>query len=360
MNIIFGYNISYYLNISLSLSIDVQNPVFSPSKPYYFQKPITILMNFIDHFYSLVKQIPKGNVSTYGELARALGDIRASRAVGRMLNANPYAPVVPCHRVVMSDGSLGGFGGGVDKKIALLESEGVEVSLGEIIDFMDIVFKDFETDYPLKKMRKEQNRLKKLVILEDDFSNIETVAGVDVAYDDKAFGAIAVYDWEDMDILERKTMAIDVEIPYITTYLAFRELPVIERLIKKLEDKPTLLLIDGNGVLHPYGMGIASHVGVKLGVPTIGVAKTLLCGKVKREVNSVGEYSEVEFEGRIIGYAFKSSPRAKKLIYISPGHKISFETALNVVKRFCKHKIPEPIREAHALATKARNASKEL
>ncbi|MEE9151159.1 MAG: endonuclease V [Thermoplasmata archaeon] len=315
-------------------------------------------MNFIDHFYSLVKQIPKGKVSTYGELARALGDIRASRAVGRMLNQNPYAPRIPCHRVVMSDGSLGGFGGGVDKKIALLESEGVEVSLGDIIDFTDVVFKDFETDYPLEKMRKEQNRLKKLVILEDDFSKIGTVAGVDVAYGDLGFGACTIYDYKSMNLLKERTVEKEVEIPYIPTYLAFREFPMIKELINSLDEKPTVLLVDGNGVLHPYGMGIASHVGVKLGVPTIGVAKALLCGKVKREVNSVGEYSEVEFEGRIIGYAFKSSPMAKKLIYISPGHKISFETAFSVVKRFCKHKIPEPIREAHALATKARNAKR--
>ena len=67
-------------------------------------------MKFVEYFYSLVKQIPESKVSSYGELARALGDIKASRAVGRMLNANPYAPVVACHRVVMSDGSIGGFG----------------------------------------------------------------------------------------------------------------------------------------------------------------------------------------------------------------------------------------------------------
>jgi deoxyinosine 3'endonuclease (endonuclease V) len=66
----------------------------------------------------------------------------------------------------------------------------------------------------------------------------------------------------------------------------------------------------------------------------------------------------VEYEGRVIGYALKSSPRTKKLIYISPGHKISFETALKVVKRFCKNKLPEPLREAHALATKERNAAR--
>ncbi|UCG70557.1 MAG: endonuclease V [Thermoplasmata archaeon] len=313
-------------------------------------------MSFHDYFYSLVKQIPKGKVSTYGELARALGDIRAARAVGRMLNENPYAPIVPCHRVVMSDGTLGGFGGGIPKKIRLLENEGVHVEEDMIVDFEDVYFHDFKTKCPLKKMRVEQKRLKKLVKLQDDFSNIETVGGVDVAYNGNGLGACAVFSYENMDILDSKTIEAKINVPYIPTYLAFRELPIIDKVMKKLSHKPTLLLIDGNGVLHPYGMGIASHVGVKLDVPTIGVAKTLLCGSVKKEVKKVGDYSKVEFEEKLIGYAYKSSPRAKKLIYISPGHKVSFKTALDVVKKFCKYKIPEPIREAHSLATSAKNA----
>ncbi len=315
-------------------------------------------MKFNDYFYSLVKQIPEGKVSTYGELARALGDIRASRAVGRMLNENPYAPIVPCHRVVMSDGSLGGFGGGIKKKIKLLDKEGVKVRDDNIVDFDHVLFKNFKTKYPLKTLREEQMRLKKFIKLEDDFSKIKTVGGVDVAYDDKGYGACVVYDYEDLTILEKRTLGIEVGIPYIPTYLTFRELPVIEGLIKNLKNKPTMLLIDGNGVLHPYGMGIASHVGVKLDIPTIGVAKNLLCGNIKKEVKKVGDYSEVVYEGKVIGYALKSSSRSKKLIYISPGHKVTFDTALNVVKRFCKHKIPEPIREAHALATKARNKTR--
>jgi deoxyribonuclease V len=313
-------------------------------------------MKFDDYFYSLVKQIPKGMVSTYGELARALGDIRGARAVGRLLNENPYAPIVPCHRVVMSDGGIGGFGGGIEKKIKLLDKEGVKVRDDNIVDFDNVLFKDFKTKYPLKKLREEQMRLKKSIKLEDDFSEVETVGGVDVAYDDKGYGACALYDFESLKKIGNVTHKTDVEIPYIPTYLAFRELPVIEGLIKTLKNKPTVLLLDGNGVLHPYGMGIASHVGVVLDIPTIGVAKKLLCGNLKRKVSSVGEYSEVEYEGRMIGYALRSSPRSKKPIYISPGHKVSFKTALSIVKRFCKHKIPEPIREAHALATKTRNA----
>lgn len=317
-------------------------------------------MDFLEYFYTLVKQIPKGQVSTYGNLARALGDIRASRAVGRMLNQNPYAPIVPCHRVVMSDGSLGGFGAGIPEKIKRLKAEGVTVTDGKISGFEDILFTYFTSDSPLKKMREEQKRLKKKVKIKDEISDIKTVCGVDVAYDkDKGFGACVMFDYESKEEIANVTVEHEVKVPYIPTYLAFRELPVIERLMKKLDVEPSVLLIDGNGVLHPYKMGIASHVGVKLGVPTIGVAKSQLCGKMKNNPSTVGSYSEIEFEKQLIGYAYKSSQRGKKPIFISPGHRTSFKTSLTVVKRFSKYKLPEPIRHAHRLATESRNAARK-
>jgi deoxyribonuclease V len=315
-------------------------------------------MDFTEYFYTLVKQIPEGRVSTYGALARALGDIRASRAVGRMLNANPYAPVVPCHRVVMRDGNLGGFGAGIPEKIKRLAKEGVYISDDRVVEFEDIFFNDFLSDYPLNEMREEQKELRRKVELRDTFSTIDAVAGIDVAYNAKAYGACVVFDYKDQKTIRSISSQSDVTVPYIPTYLAFRELPVIEKLLKKMKKKPTVMLIDGNGVLHPFGMGIATHVGVKLGIPTIGVAKSLLCGEVKKDELDVGQHSVVMNEGKVIGYALRSSPRAKKLIYISPGHMVSFKTALDVVKRFCKYKVPEPIRCAHTLATKTRDAER--
>jgi deoxyribonuclease V len=317
-------------------------------------------MDFVEYFYTLVKQIPKGQVSTYGDLARALGDIRASRAVGRMLNQNPYAPIVPCHRVVMSDGSLGGFGAGIPEKIKRLKTEGVTVTKGKISGFDNILFTDFTGDSPLKKMREEQKKLKKKIKIKDEISEIKTVCGVDVAYDnDKGFGACVTFDYESKEEMGNTTVKCEVNVPYIPTYLAFRELPVIERLMKKLDIEPSVLLVDGNGILHPYKMGIASHVGVKLGVPTIGVAKSQLCGKMKNDPGIVGSYSEIEFEKQLIGYGYKSSQRTKKPIFISPGHKVSFKTSLAVIKGFCKYKLPEPIRQAHRLATESRNAARK-
>jgi deoxyribonuclease V len=316
-------------------------------------------MEFTEYFYLLVKQIPEGKVSTYGALARALGDIRASRAVGRMLNENPFAPVVPCHRVVMSDGSLGGFGTGVANKIKLLDKEGIRSKDGKIIDFDDVLFSEFKSDFPLISMRKEQNDLKEKVILEDEFSQIDTVAGADVAYSDSGYGAAVVYDFKSKEIIEEKVTELNIDFPYIPTYLGFREIPMISKLMENLDNKPTVLLVDGNGVLHPYGMGIASHVGVKLDIPTIGCAKSLLCGSLKKNIGKYGEHSEIEYEDRKIGYAYLSSPRSQKPIFISPGHKVSFQTSLDVVKKLSKFKVPGPLRDAHILATKTRENSKK-
>jgi deoxyribonuclease V len=102
-------------------------------------------------------------------------------------------------------------------------------------------------------------------------------------------------------------------------------------------------MIDGNGVLHPYGIGIASYGGVKLSKPSIGVAKSLLFGKLENE--------SVKFDGKKIGIAFFSSKRIVKPVYVSPGNMISFDSALKVVRKMSKYKIPEPTRRAHILAS---------
>jgi len=97
-------------------------------------------MKFSDKVYRLTKRIPKGKVSTYGEIAEALG-CKAYRAVGNALNKNPYAPTVPCHRVIRSDGGLGGFASGIKAKIRLLKKEGVKTTNGKVLDFEKVFYK---------------------------------------------------------------------------------------------------------------------------------------------------------------------------------------------------------------------------
>ncbi len=299
-------------------------------------------MNLYDYFYNLVMQIPPGRVSTYGALAKALGDIRASRACGVMLSQNPDPPRIPCHRVVMSDGSLGGFTHpeGVKRKIELLKKEGVEVKNGKIVNFTHVFFDDFKTEYPLKALREEQEKMRERVLLDDDFST-EIVGGVDISYEGRnAYGALVVMKEEQKEIITKK---MRMDFPYIPTYLAFREAPLIGKLIKELSEE-IILLIDGNGIIHPKFFGLASHVGVEYNLPTVGVAKSKLLGEVKGE--------KLMIKGKQVGWFVKSG--RSRGIYISPGHKVSMGSSLKIVKKYLKYKNPEPLRLAHIYANKLR------
>ena len=304
-------------------------------------------MNLFNYTYDLVRQIPPGMISTYGAVANALGDIRAARAVGRMMNQNPDADTMPCFKIVYSGGGLGGFGLGIDDKIRRLKEDNIHVDKESIIDFDKVFFNDFKTEFPLKKLRSKQEKLSKLVKIEDSFDKITTVTGFDVAYPSNEFEecccASVTIDYNSKEIVEERTHYQTVDFPYIPTYLTYRELPLIQNLFKKLKIKPSILLIDGNGILHPARFGIASHIGVTLDIPTIGVAKSLLTGKVKNNI--------VEINGEKRGYTFFSSNKIKKPIYVSPGHKISFESSIEIVKKISKYKIPKPLRLAHILAT---------
>jgi len=305
-------------------------------------------MNLFEYTYDLVRQIPNGRISSYGAVAEALGDKIASRAVGHMMNQNPNADTMPCFRIVHSDGRLGGFGLGINDKIKRLKEDKIYVENGKIVDFEFVLFKDFKTDYPLKKLRKEQIELSKKVVLKDSFTKIETVAGIDIAYPknefEKACGACIVMDYKTKEVAEEKTVFNKTGFPYISTYLTYRELPIIKNLISRLKTKPTVFMFDGNGILHPYGIGLASHIGVVLDIASIGVAKSLLYGEIKDDI--------VTIENKKRGIVFFSSNKVKKPIYISPGNKISFETSFKIVKNLSSFKIPEPLRQAHILANK--------
>ena len=110
-----------------------------------------IHMNTAEYTYYLVRQIPPGRVSTYGAVAKALGNKGYARAVGKYMNKNPNADTMPCFKIVKSDGSLGGFGLGINDKIRRLKEDGVSVKNGKIVDFKQVFFDEFKTDYPLKK-----------------------------------------------------------------------------------------------------------------------------------------------------------------------------------------------------------------
>jgi deoxyribonuclease V len=302
-------------------------------------------MNLFEYTYNLVRQIPPGRVSTYGAVAEALGNRIAARAVGRMMNQNPNADDMPCFKIVYADGALGGFGLGIEDKIRRLQNDSIRVHNGKIVDFGNVFFNEFDTDFPLKRLRHEQLQCSKNIVLNDGFEEIITVAGIDVAYPENEFddacGACVVMDYTTWQVLEESVVFSKTDFPFISTYFTYREFPLVQQLIKSITSKPTVLLLDGNGILHPARCGFASHAGVRLDIPTVGVAKKLLMGTVQD--------SKVIIDGELRGYAF-SMKKALRPIYISPGHCMSFHTSLQIVQHLSETKNPEPLRRAHLCA----------
>ena len=300
-----------------------------------------------------MSQVPKGMVTTYGAIAEALGDIRASRFVALVQKETAETAAL---RVVRSDGSLGGASvtrGQIVERSRSLRAEGIRVVKGRVPDLEGHLFREFKTSRPLEALRKDQLRMREGLVIPSGETQVDYVAGIDVAYDDdRAWAAMVLYDFPSGTRVRTECVSSEVNVPYIPTYLAYRELPVVKLLSLGLEDN-TLLMYDGNGTLHPEGFGVASHAGVLFDMPTIGVAKRLLCGSVADSDGSDG--SEVLVKDEVAGYVLSHGRGAP--VYVSPGHMISPGQALSVTRSFLRRRIPEPVRAAHALATNARRVA---
>ncbi|RLJ00773.1 MAG: endonuclease V [Candidatus Aenigmatarchaeota archaeon] len=189
-------------------------------------------------------------------------------------------------------------------------------------------------------LEKFQEEMGKKVILEDDFEKVEVVGGVDQAFiGDDVISALVLMN-RDFEILERVYTVTRILFPYRPGFLMFREGPPILRTLRRVKMKPDILMVDGHGILHPRRCGLATFVGLKSGIPTIGVGKSLLVGEA-----GSGEPSPVYLGSELCGYKLGK-------VFVSPGHKISVETSLKVAKDFMVRGIPEPIREAHIHANR--------
>jgi deoxyribonuclease V len=203
------------------------------------------------------------------------------------------------------------------------------------------------------ELRKKQRGIAKKIVLDDFLPNkIKTIGGFDIAYSkDQAYAAGVTLDYETLEIIESKVIISKVNFPYISTFLTFREGPGIRKVYEKLTRKPDILMFNGQGIAHPLQAGLASHLGVLLNKPSIGVAQSKLVGEYK-EPKKPKEFSELFFEGKQVGWVLKTKEDCKP-IFISPGHKISMERSLGICLHCLKnHKLPEPIRLAHTLAEK--------
>jgi len=185
------------------------------------------------------------------------------------------------------------------------------------------------------------------------------VAGVDVAYrkdGNWAFAAAVVLSWPDLRILEERVLKLPVRFPYVPGYLSFREVPLLKEVLRILREKPDLLFVDGQGRAHPRRCGLAVHLGVEVGIPSLGCAKNPLLPGVVLPEDRRGARTPILLEGEVVGYAVRTRSGVKP-VYVSPGHGLSVEEAVEFALSASRgFRIPEPIRRAHHLATEARNA----
>jgi deoxyribonuclease V len=208
----------------------------------------------------------------------------------------------------------------------------------------------FDSKFSVAKARELQARLARQVVREDRLpEKIRFVAGVDVAYVRKmSIGVAAVLNYDSLTLVESQAAHVKTRFPYVPTLLSFREIAPTLTAIKKLKTQPDVFLVDGQGIAHPYRLGFASHLGLIIDKPTVGVAKSILCGKAE-EMPDKG-WAPLIDRGELVGAAVVTKA-ARKPVYVSVGHKISLERAIEIVKHCTRtNRIPEPILTAHKIA----------
>jgi deoxyribonuclease V len=197
-----------------------------------------------------------------------------------------------------------------------------------------------------------QQRLRALVVRENGFdpAQVRTIAGVDASYRDKAYAAIVVLALPDLHVVEQAIAERETPFPYVPGLLSFREAPAVLDAMEKLKARPDLLMFDGQGIAHPRRLGIAAHMGVYLGMPSIGCAKSRLIGSYTEPGPNAGDLSPLMAGREQVGVVLRSKPRTNPL-FISIGHLIDLPTATSfVLQTLHGYRLPEPTRQADRLA----------
>jgi deoxyribonuclease V len=217
-------------------------------------------------------------------------------------------------------------------------------------------------DITYKEAVNIQQKLKGRLILHDkeSFGEISTIAGADISYskqDDMFFAAAVLLACPTMDVIEEVSLTERAPFPYIPGLLTFREGPALLRAFEKLASVPDCVIFDGQGIAHPRGIGLASHMGLFLDIPTIGCAKKRLVGVHDEVGTEIGDYADLTLDGRIIGAVVRTKRKVKPL-FISPGHKIGLRRAIEVVLSCCRgYRLTEPVRRAHLAVNRIRSTA---
>ncbi|MDP2754395.1 MAG: deoxyribonuclease V [Nitrospirota bacterium] len=179
------------------------------------------------------------------------------------------------------------------------------------------------------------------------------IASVDASFtDDEIIAVTCIYKYPELVYIGHETAIKEATFPYVPGYLTFREGPAIIEAINSLSIKPDLILVDGQGIAHPKGIGIASHIGVLLDMPTIGCAKSRLIGEYKESGFKKGDWSSLEYNGRAVGAVLRTKENVRPL-FVSPGHKIDLKASIEIVLGCTsKYRIPDPLRMADFISKK--------
>jgi deoxyribonuclease V len=307
-----------------------------------------------EELFRLIAQVPRDAITTFGDLARALGDRAAALWVARTLATHPHTRGCHCHRVVRKTGEPLDPATSIPRLIA----DGIpfEENAKTPRVCLENRFAGFRSTQPLARLGRWLDRAAERVSETSLTEMPRLVAGLDVAYRSPHIATIAavVVDVAAKTVIWSAAAECPAAFPYIPGYLTFRELPALlegRRLIQKSGFKPQVFFIDGLGRLHPRRAGVACGFAVVTGLPTVGVAKSLLCGKVESQTASP---RPVTHQGDLLGYEIHG-PGIAQPVYVSVGGGIGLEQSVDLTARlFAGRRLPIPTDEADRLSKKAK------
>ena len=222
---------------------------------------------------------------------------------------------------------------------------------------MDETGKDMIWPKDLREAARIQRDLARRVKVSPLKKTLKVIVAVDAAFSEtRAFAAACMFTFPNLTFMAEAVADAPLTFPYVPGYLTFREGPAIIAALKRLTTRPDLILVDGQGIAHPRGIGIASHLGVLLDIPTVGCAKSRLVGDYVEPGSRRGDRSPLVREGKVIGTVLRTRDRVRP-VFVSPGHKVSIGDAVEIVLACAARcRIPEPLRRADGLSRKAKKS----
>ncbi len=207
-----------------------------------------------------------------------------------------------------------------------------------------------------------QKRLAGQVVRRNELPDpVSTVAGVDVSYEKHGhlfFAGVVVLALPSLEVIEEARAVGESNCPYVPGLLSFRELPIVIEAFRRVHAVPDAVLVDGQGLAHPRGLGMACHLGLWLGLPTVGCAKSRLCGTHPEPGRLRGDSVPLVLHDEPVGAVLTTRNNVKPL-YVSPGHLVDIPAAVSLVLSCCtRYRMPEPTRLAHHLTNRLRKEAK--